>query len=697
MIFILVMCILLIPFYSTFLASVKESTKNNFDSKIQQKVKTIENEINIQMNVLKNISGGKEFKILSNPPAYGVDINDTQWYESRESIRESYSVLKSVVATQSKSFILFRNSDLQIDSNGATDNFRTSYDVTWRFTNEGENCSMDFSQLQLFHKRHAGRFESNFAYTDISNGQTQELVYLFTVFSAEEDVADCVFVACYDAEKFVESLGIEKDTSSVLITTAEGKRIFNTGALYNVDVYDSCYSSESTGMKIYYSISDEALNKQMKPVLLFITVVMLLFVLLGFLFTVGFAVIERKRIKKLLAVTNGVTDIEYSEDDDHIAYLNAVFYELFRKNKKFSTMLKNLLYTKLVCFRLSEEEKNVIAEDFSTPNCFVMLKNSTPEYSDVRIDAERFLKKNGIPVLQSLTLNEYYNIFFVKMTSAVKDTVEDAVLQINKEHHTDVRAVISICEDTNSMVSIFERAKKTIQYLEYGNVKVLKEYDEITESEDISSFMAKSRQLYEIIKSGNEFEAKRIVYEQWYKITQGEMSTHNIEPLFFSQTTILSQISAEYKLNVTIPVFDSQKDAVSIAFDITGCIEAICSKLNGDSKKEDVRSSQIIEYIEQRYTDSSFYMPELVGKFELSDRAIVTMLKKTTGDNFSNYLSKLRLSKAQDLLGNTNIAISEVAAASGFDSANSLYKAFKKVFGVSPSVYRENRKGAIDK
>lgn len=693
-IFVLVLSIFFIPFYTRLLSSVKDSTKQTFDIKIQQKVKLIENEINMQMGLFKNISGGQNFKIFSNPPAYGFDVNSPQWFESRERVREGYSVLKSVASIQDKSFTLFRNSDLIIDSNGVIDNFRAGYDTTWRFTSDGKKCSMDFALLQLFNKRHTGLFESNLAYNDISNGQTYELVYLFTVFSAEEEVADCVFVACYDAEEFIKGLGIEENTSSILITTSDNKKIYNSGALYDVEFYDSCYFSENTGMKIYYSISDKYLREQMKPILLLITLIMLIFVFVGFIFTVGFTIVERKNIKKLITVTEGVTDLDYSEDDDHIVYLNTVFKELSTKNRSFSGMARKLIYTKLMCFNLSEDEKEEIRKDFSTPNCFIMLKNNMREYTNIKFDGEGFLKRNGISVIQSIGIDDFEHIFFVKMTNTVKDTVEELVLEINKTHNADVRAVISMCVDIDSVASIFERARKTIRYLEYGNVQTLTEFEEY--DEDISLFLSKSRKLYEIIKSGNGFEAKKIVYEQWYKITQGELSTQNIELLFFSQTSILSQISEEYKMNVNIPMFDTKKDAISIAFEIAECIEFICENIKGSTKKRDVRSSQIIEYIEQRYTDSSFYMPELVGKFELSDRAIVQILKKTTGDNFSNYLSKIRLAKAQDLLQNTNIPISEVAVASGFDSANSLYKAFKKVFGVSPSVYRENRKAAPD-
>lgn len=695
---ILILGILMIPSYSNFYASVRENALKKYDSQIRQEVKMMENEINLQMNVLKNITSGQSFKILSNPPAYGYDLESVGWFESRESVQESYSVLKSLISLQDKSIMLFRNSDIQIDASGAADDFRAGYDTLWRLSVDGGKCSMDAAMVQLFYRRHSGEFDGNIDYNDIANGKTYELVYAFTLASSEEEeVGDSIFLACYDADGFIDRINMENGIVSVMVTTDDDKKLFSDGDEYDVTLYDSCYESENLNFKVYYSISDECLQDQLAPVNTFLLIVAITFAMFGFLATVGVSIVEKRYINRLVSVTKGTTNVEYSDDDDHIKYLETVFRSLYEKSNRVHDTLKDLIFSKILMFKPSIEELGIIEDCFLSPVCVVMFKNTSAKYHNLSQDVFLHFKEKNVELLHELKISESEVLFFIKLTSAVKEVIEDIIISINNERHADVRGIAAVCDDINKVPIIYDKIKKTIQYLEYGSLKFIKDYDENTDIKDFKTILAKSRQLYEIIRSGNEFEAKRIVYEQWYKITQDEINSDSIEPLFFSQTSILSQISSENKLNVSIPKFDCEKDAVSIAFEITECIEQICEKQKGTvSNKEDVRSSQIIEYIERRYCDSSFYMPELVGKFELSDRTIVQMLKKATGDNFSNYLSKLRIAKAADLLADTNMAISDVASASGFDSANSLYKAFKKVYGVSPTVYRENRKSSYE-
>lgn len=679
----------LIPSYSIFYNNVRENILARYDAKIRQEIKMIEDEINLQINVVKNVSGSRDFKILSNPPAYGYNVNDVEWFESRENVQKSYSVLKSIISVQDTSFLLFRNSNMQIHIGGAADDFKASYDTLWRFNIDKENCSLDATMLQLFSKKHMGEFDENISYSDITTGKKYELVYLMTLSSTEEEGNDSVFVACYDADQIADKFG--GDITSVSITTDGDKKLYVHGDDHEVSSYDSCYQSENLNLKIYYNISDECIDKQMQSVNFFLKILLIAFVLFGLFVTVGMSIIERRNIKKLVHMTEGISEIEYSEEDNHYKYLETIFKNIHKKYLKSLSAIKDLTFIKLLSFKLSEEEMKYMKEYFSSSVCILILKNTSPRYGSMEKNVSDYLKDKKEELLHMVHINSSESIFFIKMTYSVKDCLEDMIVFLNKERHGDIRGMGMACDDIKRVPYVYERIKKDINYLEYGSLKFVEDVEDNPSVKDFKRIISKSRQLYEIIRSRNEFEAKRIVYEEWYKITQGEISSSNIEPLFFSQTSMLSQISAENKLNIAIPKFDSEKDAVSIAFEITECIEQICEKMNGTGKREDVRSSQIIDYINQRYCDSSFYMPELVGKFELSDRAIVQMLKKATGDNFSNYLSKLRIEKASEMLITTNVPISEVALASGFDSSNSLYKAFKKVYGVSPSVYRENR------
>ena len=681
------------PIYSSVYESIRQSAIDNTYSKIHQETTLIENEINLQINIVKNITSGKDFKILSNPPAYGYSTTDAAWFESRESVRKSYSAVKSITSLQDRSFLLFKNSDTQIYSSGAVDEFRASYDTLWSLTVEGKRCSLDAATLQMFLKKHSGHFDRSIGYDDIADGNHFELVYLLTLSATDEELGnDSIYVACYDAEGLVERLGIEDSVSSFMMVDEKDEKLYSYGKNYDVEKYDSVYKSEKLNIKVYYTISDEYMSRQMKPVNLFFIMMFALIVLFGLFIMVVVAVMEKRNLNKLIKTVDGVLDIDSLEGDNYHKYLEDIIVKVSKNSSIEQETQRDLIFTKTLGFKLSDKEMEHAKKLFSSMMYILMLKNSDEKYGEMEEDVCAYLEDNGSELMHKVSVNRFESVFFIKMSPVVKNVIEDMIVYVNKNKNTNIRGICAMCDGVNDIPVLYEKLKRDIKFLEFGTIKFVKTLEDNTSSEEYKNVISKSRHLYEIIKSGNEFEAKRIVYEQWYKITQEEINSEIAGALYFTQTSVLSQIIAENNLKLDIPKFNGDKDVVSIAFEITECIEKICESVKAPDKKEDVRISQIIDYINQRYCDSAFYMPELVGKFELSDRAIVQMLKKATGDNFSNYLGKLRIARAKDILETTNTPVAEVASMSGFDSANSLYKAFKKVYGVSPSMYRSNRK-----
>jgi AraC-like DNA-binding protein len=64
--------------------------------------------------------------------------------------------------------------------------------------------------------------------------------------------------------------------------------------------------------------------------------------------------------------------------------------------------------------------------------------------------------------------------------------------------------------------------------------------------------------------------------------------------------------------------------------------------------------------------------------------------KKATGLNFTNYLGRVRVERAKELLLNPHARISEVAYEVGFQSLTHFNRIFRKLMGESPSAYRAN-------
>jgi len=65
------------------------------------------------------------------------------------------------------------------------------------------------------------------------------------------------------------------------------------------------------------------------------------------------------------------------------------------------------------------------------------------------------------------------------------------------------------------------------------------------------------------------------------------------------------------------------------------------------------------------------------------------MFKRATGLHFTQYLARVRIEKAKNLLLNPNLRVSEIAYEVGFQSLTHFNRVFKKVTGLSPTYYRK--------
>ena len=76
---------------------------------------------------------------------------------------------------------------------------------------------------------------------------------------------------------------------------------------------------------------------------------------------------------------------------------------------------------------------------------------------------------------------------------------------------------------------------------------------------------------------------------------------------------------------------------------------------------------------------------------KISANYLSEKFKQVTGTNFVDYVARIRFEKACDLLRNSNLRISEIAFAVGFQSLSQFNRVFKRLSEKSPSEYRASR------
>lgn len=116
-----------------------------------------------------------------------------------------------------------------------------------------------------------------------------------------------------------------------------------------------------------------------------------------------------------------------------------------------------------------------------------------------------------------------------------------------------------------------------------------------------------------------------------------------------------------------------------------------CVEMRLPNQYENMISMTTLDYIEQKYRTAT--LTELCEMLHLPMHVLSKMIKKTTGFNFKELLQRKRLSKAVELMCDTDLPISDVIAAVGYENNSYFHRVFKERYHVTPRAFRlENKK-----
>ena len=93
-------------------------------------------------------------------------------------------------------------------------------------------------------------------------------------------------------------------------------------------------------------------------------------------------------------------------------------------------------------------------------------------------------------------------------------------------------------------------------------------------------------------------------------------------------------------------------------------------------------------YIQQHYREA-LRLEDVSNAVGFNATYFSTLFKKETGQNFTDYLTELRISKARELLSGDKVSVQDVAEMVGYSDLKYFSRLFKKTTGISPSDYKK--------
>lgn len=286
-----------------------------------------------------------------------------------------------------------------------------------------------------------------------------------------------------------------------------------------------------------------------------------------------------------------------------------------------------------------------------------------------------------------------------------KEEMVSIALRIKEfiEKKLEIILTIGIGNVYNGLENICTAYNDAQRALEYriikGSSSIIK-YDEIiSRDKDYYYPMDYELQLINSVKAG-ELSKCQDLFEKLFdeNFKTRKLPIKLVKCLFFdimsTAVKILDEISVNYS-QIFGEAFDPLDkltgcETVNEMHDeIKGIYIGICKYVDEHKVSHNNKlCNAVIQYINDCYTDENMSQSLIASHFNITTTYLSKLFKQETGQNMVDYINRLRVEKAKELLIHTGQSSAMIARQVGCTDDKSLIRIFKQYEGITPGKYR---------
>lgn len=284
----------------------------------------------------------------------------------------------------------------------------------------------------------------------------------------------------------------------------------------------------------------------------------------------------------------------------------------------------------------------------------------------------------------------------------IKDICYQAQDFIKKYYKIDVTiAVSSLHNSIEEISTAFDEVAEILEFKEILGVQGVTSYDEIKHGSSHQYYypMENEQKLINGVKAGDFEKAEEIVEEIFYKNFKEKALTGNIAKFLIHNIvgTLLKAIDSimevtgeDYMKEFTqVEQLISIKNTNKIKQEILNILNSICSRINLEEDKDSDFKQKVISFIYENYRDENLSLAAIGDKFKMHPSYVSRLFKKQSGDGIVEFISKVRVDKAKEILKKEKLNMEEVSKSVGYSNVRTFTRAFSKLEGITPGKYRE--------
>jgi len=452
-------------------------------------------------------------------------------------------------------------------------------------------------------------------------------------------------------------------------------------------------------------------------------------VVVGLLIGLTMAYWNSKPVHRLLSAFGQETDADRNEYD----FLHGNISEMISNNKQLETalrrqqpLIRDAFYKRLIAGEFGTYDEIVAAAVQSNAGLggssgFAVIvqihgysgMDSVEILNELHaarlLVKEALLEREGPIPMTDLGSDKVVALFATEESSIEhrydRDQIEASLNRLARSVFRDfkisVKAAVSEFEAVTEISHAYEQAKQTLENASASATKTVSWYGE-TPLDSVAYYypLDVEMRLIGTIRAGEIDEARRIIDRIVDQNTVArELSAEMRHQLALEMKGTLLKL-LDQKTFAGAETIDPVKNRIvaiqpaepigSLRDEIVSIMEALCGLVASKKNDQHVRLvEQLKSLVGEQYGNADLSLYRLAEQVGRPEKYISQLFKEVTGDNLSDYLEKVRMERAGQLLRSQGQTIDEIAALVGYNSSHSFRRAFKRVTGVSPSAYRQ--------
>lgn len=150
----------------------------------------------------------------------------------------------------------------------------------------------------------------------------------------------------------------------------------------------------------------------------------------------------------------------------------------------------------------------------------------------------------------------------------------------------------------------------------------------------------------------------------------------------YSKGTTMELIQPDVGVYKEVSCFNSIQDLKQW---ITRLITLVCNETKNSSMTKHTKTIDFIKQYVNQHFNEEITLDILAEKVYFTKNYLSQIFKEDTGENFKNYLTRIRMEKAKELMQNSRLKIYEISEIVGYNNTAYFSQIFKRYTGLSPS------------